>query len=177
MARKYFGQFLDPVSKHLTGIRTATRVISRNQGLRLLLNSGLALGPQPNPDVYPFAAYLGKLLGCTQVITIGSPTARDLIKLFPQFEIAGVVPATELESYRRRYRFATWLGADFNGAGGILPEERMLKSAIIVCANVIEHLVDRRIIFRHKRGSQTITPRIGYLMQRNRLYMVRKHGR
>jgi GT2 family glycosyltransferase len=38
-------------------------------------------------------------------------------------------------------------------------------------------LVDRRVIFKHKRESRTLTPQIGYLMQRNRLYMVRKHGR
>lgn len=38
-------------------------------------------------------------------------------------------------------------------------------------------LVDRRVIFRHKREPREFTPRIGYLMQRNRLYLVRKHGR
>ena len=38
-------------------------------------------------------------------------------------------------------------------------------------------LVDHRVIFRHNRVPQTFTPRIGYLMQRNRLYLVRKHGR
>ena len=38
-------------------------------------------------------------------------------------------------------------------------------------------LVDHRVIFRHNRAPQAFTPRIGYLMQRNRLYMVRKHGR
>lgn len=38
-------------------------------------------------------------------------------------------------------------------------------------------LVDRRVIFRHKREPGEFTPRIGYLMQRNRLYLVRKHGR
>jgi hypothetical protein len=38
-------------------------------------------------------------------------------------------------------------------------------------------LVDRRVIFRHNRDPQTPSPRTGYLMQRNRLYVVRKHGR
>jgi hypothetical protein len=38
-------------------------------------------------------------------------------------------------------------------------------------------LVDRRVVFRHNRGPETFAPRVGRLMQRNRLYVVRKHGR
>ena len=37
--------------------------------------------------------------------------------------------------------------------------------------------VDRRVVFRHKRGPDTFAPPVGRLMQRNRLYVVRKHGR
>src|SRR2546423_805971 len=140
MARQHLSQFLGPVSKHLNSIRTAAQVISRNQGLKLLLNSGLTSRTQVHPDVYPFAAYLGQLFGCTHVITIGSPTARDLIQLYPQFEITGIVPATDLDLYRRRYGFANWLGADFNASFRILPDENILRRAIVVCANVIEQL-------------------------------------
>jgi GT2 family glycosyltransferase len=38
-------------------------------------------------------------------------------------------------------------------------------------------LVDSRVVFRHNRGPETFAPRVGRLMQRNRLYVVRKHGR
>jgi GT2 family glycosyltransferase len=38
-------------------------------------------------------------------------------------------------------------------------------------------VVDGRVIVRHKREPRPYSPRIGYLMQRNRLYMVRKYGR
>lgn len=38
-------------------------------------------------------------------------------------------------------------------------------------------LVDRRVVFRHKGAAETFTPRIGRLMQRNRLYVARRHGR
>src|SRR4051794_13795584 len=105
MARQYSGWFLDPISKYLSSFRKAAQVISQNQGLKLLLHSGLTRETHPHPDVYPFAAYLGQLFECPQVITIGSPTARDLIQLYPQFEITGVVSATDLRSYRRRYGF------------------------------------------------------------------------
>jgi GT2 family glycosyltransferase len=38
-------------------------------------------------------------------------------------------------------------------------------------------IVDRRVVFRHEGAAETFTPRIGRLMQRNRLYLARKHGR
>ena len=38
-------------------------------------------------------------------------------------------------------------------------------------------VVDGRVRMRHTGGARLYTPPIGYLMQRNRLYMARKHGR
>jgi GT2 family glycosyltransferase/glycosyltransferase involved in cell wall biosynthesis len=38
-------------------------------------------------------------------------------------------------------------------------------------------VVDARVIMRHAGDSRPYAPPVGYLMQRNRLYMVRKHGR
>jgi GT2 family glycosyltransferase len=38
-------------------------------------------------------------------------------------------------------------------------------------------LVDGRVVFRHHREPETFAPRVGRLMQRNRLYVARKHGR
>jgi GT2 family glycosyltransferase len=37
-------------------------------------------------------------------------------------------------------------------------------------------LVDERVLLRHRRRPGLPSPREGYLMQRNRLYMARKHG-
>ena len=44
-------------------------------------------------------------------------------------------------------------------------------------AKGLRALVDRRVVFRHNRGRETFAPRTGRLMQRNRLYVARKHGR
>ena len=38
-------------------------------------------------------------------------------------------------------------------------------------------LVDCRVVFGHGRGPETFAPQVGRLMQRNRLYVARKHGR
>jgi GT2 family glycosyltransferase len=44
-------------------------------------------------------------------------------------------------------------------------------------AKGLRALVDRRVVFRHGRGPETFAPWVGRLMQRNRLYVARKHGR
>lgn len=44
-------------------------------------------------------------------------------------------------------------------------------------AKGLRALVDRRVVFSHNRGPETFKPWVGRLMQRNRLYVARKHGR
>lgn len=155
-------QFLRPVSKHVPAIRAAAELISRSPGpgLRLLLDSrstsSTALSYSP-PDVYPLAAYLAQHFECTHVVTIGRPNAKDLIQLFPQFEIVGVVPEAEVTWYRDRYGFGTWLGTETHGPrasfavdaftdGGVTTadddgrpaplSEDLMKRAAILCTDV-----------------------------------------
>jgi len=141
MLWQYFRQFLGSISKHVSSIRTAARVISQNQGLSLLLNARLAPRTHSQPDVYPFAAYLGHRFGCTHVIAIGRPTAKDLMQLHPQFKIIGIVPIADLELYRNQYGFGTWLEGNLDRTGRISLAEDILKRAIIVCTNMIEQPV------------------------------------
>jgi hypothetical protein len=49
--------------------------------------------------------------------------------------IIGIVPRTELQSYRKRYGFGTWLEENMNPAGPLSLSEDVLKRAIIVCHN------------------------------------------
>ena len=142
MSKRHLGQLLSPISKHLTGVRTAARVVSRTKGLRLLLDSTLSTGTQPTPDVYRFAAYLARVLDCPRVVAAGRPCAKDLFPLCQQFDIDGLVPAAELESYRRRYGFAHWMEADFETGRLPLTDERLLSDAVVVCAGVLEGLQD-----------------------------------
>ena len=136
--KQYFVRFLGPISKYISSARSAAQVISRNprHGLKLLLNSRSEPRIQSQPDVYPFAAYLGERFGCTHVITIGRPTAKDLLQLYPQFEIIGIVPGADLHSYRKRYGFGTWLEEDIALAGTLSLPADVLKRAIIVCTNL-----------------------------------------
>lgn len=133
---------LRPVSKRISGIRAAAEIISRSprSGLRLLLDSRSAPQTQSQPDVYPFVAYLGRQFECTHVVAIGRPTAQNLLQLYPQFDIIGIVPAADVKSYRDRYGFGTWLGDDLNHLSAISLPENILKRSIIVCADVLERV-------------------------------------
>ena len=136
--RQYFGRLLSPISKHILSARSAAQVISRNprHGLRLLFNSRAEPRTQCQPDIYPFAAYLGERFGCTHAIAIGRPTAKDLIQLYPRFEIIGIVPGTDLQPYRNQYGFGTWLEENMSLGGTLALPEDILKRAIIVCTNL-----------------------------------------
>ncbi|MBV8859448.1 MAG: hypothetical protein JOZ02_21125 [Acidobacteria bacterium] len=158
MAKRHLGRLLGPISKHLTGVRAAARVVSRTRGLRLLLDSSLRPGTQLTPDVYPFAAYLARVLGCRRVVAAGSPAAKDLLALCRQFDIDGLVPAAELESYRRRYGFANWVEADFAAGRLSLPDEDELGDAVVVCAGVLEGLDDPAPFLRGLKRWAEVAP-------------------
>jgi hypothetical protein len=140
--RQYLGQFLGPISKHVSRARGTAQYISRNprQCLKLLLNSKLEPRVQAQPDVYPFAAYLGERFGCTHVIVFGRPTAKNLKQLYPQFEIIGIVPGADVQFYRNQYSFGTWLEENTSLAGTVSVPEHVLKHAVIVC-NDLEQVV------------------------------------
>ena len=138
LVREQIGRSLRPITRHIPGIRAAAEILSRSPGpgLRLLLDSRSTPQTRSQPDIYPFAAYLGQQFECAHVIAIGKPRAKDLIQLYPQFGIIGVVPEADLVWYRDRYGFGTWLGTDMSRAGAILLPENILKRAVIVCRDV-----------------------------------------
>ena len=140
--RRHLGRLRSRLAKHKAGFQAAAKIISRSPryGPGLLLDSRSDRQIQSQPDVYPFAAYLAERFECTHAIVSGRPTARDLIQLYPQFEIVGFVSDDQLQRYRERYGFGTWFAAGSNGPlAASLPEE-VLKRSIIICANVIEQL-------------------------------------
>jgi hypothetical protein len=126
-------RLLRPISRHASSARNAAQVISRSpfHGTKLLFNSRSESQIELQPDVYPFAAFLAERFACTHVIVIGKPTARNLKQLFPQFEVIGIVPGTELESCRQRYGFATWLDQNMIDADPALSDDLLRRSAII----------------------------------------------
>jgi hypothetical protein len=132
--RKSISKFLGPLSKPLSQTLNTAQFISRSprHSFRLLVNSWLAPRIQAQTDVYPFAAYLAERYDCTHVVAIGRPSAKDLMHLFPRFAIIGIVPSEDLQAYRSRYRFATWVEENTNLAETLSLPDAVLQRAIIV---------------------------------------------
>ncbi|MDX6612050.1 MAG: hypothetical protein QOD75_1236 [Blastocatellia bacterium] len=133
--RKYPGWFFRPLSKQISRARYAASVIAPHplHGLKLLMDGMSEPYFRHQPDVYSFAAYLGERFECTHVIAMGRPVAKDLLELYPTFEIIGIVPRAEQEFYRGRYKFATWLDQETSLDDPLVISAGTLQSAVIVC--------------------------------------------
>lgn len=131
-------KFLGPLSRRISRTVDTAQTISQNpsQVLRLLFNSWSAPRIQSQPDVYPFAAYVAERFGCTHVIAIDRPGARDLIHLYPRFEIIGIVPTADLHSYRHQHGFGTWLDEAASVAATPSLSGEVLKWAVVVCKDL-----------------------------------------
>jgi SAM-dependent methyltransferase len=101
------------------------------------------------PDVYADAAALGDLLGARTIVDVGCGTAAKLAELHGRFELVGIDYGPNIESCRERYAFGTWLEADFESDGPLPATD--FEHALLVCADVIEHLVAPERLLRRLR--------------------------
>lgn len=93
------------------------------------------------PQVYALARYLGTKLNCKYMIDIGCGTASKLVKLYPDFQIIGIDYGDNLHASRNMYPFGTWIEHNLDSTHKLTFEKSILKDSVIVCADVIEHLV------------------------------------
>jgi SAM-dependent methyltransferase len=101
------------------------------------------------PDVYPEAAALARRLGAGVIVDFGCGTASKLVELSPEFEIVGIDFGDNIRACRERYDIGTWVEADFD-AGTPLDFDQF-EGAVLVCADVIEHLVRPELLLRRLR--------------------------
>ncbi len=94
------------------------------------------------PDVYALAAHLGARLGATHVIDIGCGAAEKLLPLGDHFRLIGLDLGLNLERCRVRHPEHTWLEFDAERDPPPLLPPALLARSVLVCADVIEHLVD-----------------------------------
>jgi glycosyltransferase involved in cell wall biosynthesis len=92
------------------------------------------------PDVYPFAAFIARRLGCSHIIDIGCGQARKLSCLHPEFHIYGIDYGSNIQFCKQRYPFGRWQEYDLDAAGLPPIDRDLLRQSVIVCADVIEHL-------------------------------------
>jgi len=96
------------------------------------------------PDVYPTAAEIARSLQCDTLVDIGCGQARKLSVLHPEFKLIGVDYGGNMEHCRTKFPFGTWLEADFEDISMLPLPARVLRQSVVICSDVIEHLVDPR---------------------------------
>jgi glycosyltransferase involved in cell wall biosynthesis/2-polyprenyl-3-methyl-5-hydroxy-6-metoxy-1,4-benzoquinol methylase len=103
------------------------------------------------PDVYPRAAQIARALGAKRIIDLGPGSGDKLAALYPEFEIVGIDFGPNLELCRRKYPFGAWRDHDFDSSAPLPLAPQELDQAVVVCADVIEHLVHPELLLDNLR--------------------------
>ena len=97
------------------------------------------------PEVYPFAAENAERLGCKTIIDLGCGNATKLARLYrqhPDWTFVGVDYGPNLEWCRHNHGFGIWREADLEREASLCLEDGLIRDSIVVCADVIEHLMN-----------------------------------
>lgn len=94
------------------------------------------------PDVYPIAGQLARSLGCNTLVDIGCGHARKLVAMAGEFDVIGVDYGPNIEHCRRQHAVGTWLEADLEFAVPLAIPTETLARAVVICSDVIEHMID-----------------------------------
>lgn len=104
------------------------------------------------PDVYGFAEWVCDAIGLTIIVDVGCGWAEKLADIHsrhPDWVIDGLDYGANITYCIDTYDWGTWLDADLENELVIQAE-----GAVLVCSDVIEHLVDPRPLVRSIRESQ-----------------------
>jgi SAM-dependent methyltransferase len=102
-------------------------------------------------DVYAHAADAATRLGATRIIDLGAGAGARLAALTSRFEILGVDHGPNVEIARRAFPAAIWREHDLDAAGELSLTPEQLRGAVVVCANVIEHVLRPELLLQKLR--------------------------
>ena len=118
--------------------------------------------------VYPLAAHLARLYGCTFIIDIGCGQGRKLAELHPEFQLIGVDFGENITHCRKNYRFGKWVELNLDDENSHLElDTDIVSQSVIICSNVIEHLKYPDLLLNHLHGLLEHAP-VGILSTPNR---------
>lgn len=103
------------------------------------------------PDVYPTAARIAERLGFSRIVDAGCGNGGKLVTLEPRFEIVGIDIGENLRLCRERYPDGEWIEHDLDSDSPLPVEPERLRTSIVVCADVVEHLVRPERLLRTLR--------------------------
>lgn len=91
-------------------------------------------------DVYRVAAYLARESKAARLVDIGCGRAHKLVKYAHLFELLGIDSGSNIQYCRDTYTVGAWIERDFEKP--ISLDEMLFENAVVICADVIEHLID-----------------------------------
>ncbi len=105
------------------------------------------------PDVYVTAAGITERLGFGRIVDVGCGNGEKLVMLHPRFEIVGIDIGENLRLCRERYPERQWIEHDLDSDALLPLEPEVFRSSVVVCADVIEHLVNpERLLAKLRRA-------------------------
>ncbi|WP_434593158.1 class I SAM-dependent methyltransferase [Streptomyces sp. A5-4] len=107
------------------------------------------------PDVYPYAAVRAEQLGCDALIDIGCGRAGKLAALastHAEWNFVGVDVGENLAWCRANHRFGEWIEADLETTRDLPLDPDVIKRSLVVCSDVVEHVLDPRPLMALVRG-------------------------
>ncbi len=95
------------------------------------------------PDVYPFAAHLAGRQGCRWIVDVGCGRAAKLLPLASSFDLFGIDFGENFRWCRDQtsLEVVEW---NLELPGRLPVPDDVVQDSVVVCADVIEHLVDPR---------------------------------
>jgi SAM-dependent methyltransferase len=105
------------------------------------------------PDVYVEACRIAGAVGATTIVDVGCGEGRKLAPLYPTFSIIGFDFGPNLEHCRRQLPFGRWIEHDFDTEGPLPIEPEALDGAVVICSDVLEHVVRPERLLGKLRGA------------------------
>lgn len=121
------------------------------------------------PDVYSIAAYLARLMKRHTLIDIGCGRAHKLIEYAGEFALLGVDYGENIQWCKDHYPEYGWIEANLE-ASKLMITHNMLENAVIICADVIEHLSSPNAILSSLAEASYYAPILLTTPDRLRLY-------
>lgn len=103
------------------------------------------------PDVYPETLALAGKHDRAVIIDLGCGRAGKLVALReqnPDLDVIGVDFGSNIDWCRKHLPVGQWLGADLESVTTLPLAPEMLAQSVVVCSDVLEHLIDPRPAMR-----------------------------
>src|ERR1051326_5255104 len=117
-----------------------------------------SLGITHQPDVYPFANFLATKFGCSSVIDVGCGRAQKLMNLSKSLSVVGIDYGSNMDFCRTNSPASQWVEFDLEEDSVIPLDPETISKSIVICSDVIEHLVDPTNLLKNLKRMMEYAP-------------------